>query len=90
MDVGRVAGLGLGLASTLLGLYGLANTKPLPPSARLGMLAPLDLNNDGRLSADEWARAGRKPEAMAAMDTDHDGFIEPKEARRRPVRGQGH
>jgi len=89
MDVGRVMGLGLGLASTLLGLYGLANTKPLPPSARLGQLAALDLDNDGRLSSDEWAKAGRTPEAMAAMDINHDGFIEPKEARR-PARRQGH
>jgi len=89
VDAGHFVGLGLGLASTLLGFYGLANTKPLPPSARLGQLASLDLNNDGRLSPDEWAKAGRTPAAMAAMDTNHDGFIEPKEARR-PARGRGH
>ena len=89
MDVGRAAGLSFGLASTLLGIYGLANTEPLPLSARLGLLAPLDLSNDGRISAEEWAKAGRTPESMAALDTNHDGFIEPKEARRRPVR-RGH
>ena len=90
MQVGRIVGMLLGLASTLLGLYGLINAKPLPLSARLGAMAPLDLNSDGRLTPDEWAKAGRSPEAMAALDTNHDGIIEPKEARRPPARGQGH
>jgi len=89
MDVGRATGVGLALASTLLGLYGLLNAKPLPLSARLGAMAPLDGNEDGRISPDEWAKAGRPAAAMAALDTDHDGFIEPREARRRRIRG-GH
>ena len=89
MQIARMAGLMLALASTLLGLYGLINAKPLPLSARLGAMASLDLNDDGRLTPDEWAKAGRTPEAMAALDTNHDNIIEPKEARRRQPRG-GH
>jgi hypothetical protein len=89
MQIARMAGLMLALASTLLGLYGLINAKPLPLSARLGAMASLDLNDDGRLTPDEWAKAGRTPAAMAALDTNHDNIIEPKEARRRQPRG-GH
>jgi hypothetical protein len=90
MGVARIVGVLLGLASTLLGLYGLINAKPLPLSARLGAMAPLDLDHDGRLTPAEWAKAGRTPAAMAALDTNHDNIIEPKEARRRPVRNGGH
>ncbi|MEO9131493.1 MAG: hypothetical protein ABI240_09815 [Sphingomonas sp.] len=83
MDLPRTAGIALGLASTLLGLYGLVHVKPLPLSARLGALAPLDRNQDGRISATEWAQAGRAPAAMAALDINKNGFIEPAEARAR-------
>jgi hypothetical protein len=90
MDLPRAAGIGLGLASTLLGLYGLLHTKPLPLSARLGALAPVDRNHDGRISATEWAQAGKPAAAMAALDKNHNGFVEPAEARsRQPARG-GH
>jgi hypothetical protein len=81
MDLPRLAGIGFGLASTLLGSYGLLHVKPLPLSARLGALAEVDRNHDGRISATEWAQAGRAPSAMAALDANKDDFVEPAEAR---------
>lgn len=90
MDLPRWVGLGCAVASTLLGAYGLLHVKPLPLSARLGALAPLDRNEDGRISRAEWQQAGRSPASMAALDADHDGYVEPGEARRsRSARG-GH
>lgn len=89
MNVWRMVGIALGLASTLLGLYGLIHLKPLPLSARLGALAPIDRNQDGRISPSEWAQAGRAREAMAKLDVNRNGFIEPAEARtrRKPAGG---
>ena len=91
MDLARMAGIALGVSSTLIGVYGLVHVKPLPLSARLGALAPIDRNQDGRISSTEWAQAGRLPAAMAALDADNNGFIEPAEARaRRKAAGRGH
>ncbi|MEH3105793.1 MAG: hypothetical protein PGN09_00485 [Sphingomonas fennica] len=84
-----MAGIALGLISTLLGLYGLLHVRPLPLSARLGAMAPIDRNQDGRISASEWAEAGRTPADMARLDVDGDGFIGPAESRprRKPAGG---
>jgi len=89
MDVARVTGILLGIASSVLGLYGLVHLKPLPLSARLGTLAPVDRNQDGRISATEWTQVGRDSAAMVALDSNKSGFIEPAEAkrRRRPAGG---
>lgn len=89
MRYARLAGIALGGASTLLGLYGLIHLKPLPLSARLGALAPIDRNQDGRISASEWVQVGRAPEAMAKLDVNKSSFIEPDEvrSRRKPAGG---
>ena len=83
MNVARITGTLLGVASSVLGLYGLIHLKPLPLSARLGALAPVDRNQDGRISTTEWTQAGRAPAAMVALDSNKSGFIEPVEAKRR-------
>jgi hypothetical protein len=90
MDLARVAGLGFGLASTLLGSYGLLHVKPLPLSSRLGALAPADRNEDGRISASEWEEDGHPPAAMAALDRNGNGYVEPAEARSRQAARGGH
>jgi hypothetical protein len=89
MNLPRMAGVALGLISTLLGLYGLLHVKPLPLSARLGALAPIDRNQDGRVSVTEWMQAGRAPVEMEKLDVDRDGFIGPAESRprRKPAGG---
>jgi hypothetical protein len=69
------------IVSAVLGSIGLANTRPLPPSAKLGALAPIDTSNDGRISAAEWRAAGRDPAAMAKLDKNHDGMLDPKEVK---------
>lgn len=89
MDLPRYAGLGFAALSTLLGAYGLLHVKPLPLSARLGALAELDRNADGRISSAEWRQAGRPDAAMSALDANHDDYIEPAEAKRaRAKRGR--
>jgi len=90
MRVVRAVGVGVALASTVLGLYGLYHTKPLPLSQQLGEMAPLDRNDDGRISAAEWGEAGRSPAEMAPLDTNKDGFIEPQEARPKSGAKGGH
>lgn len=89
MNLPRMAGVALGLISSLLGLYGLLHVKPLPLSARLGALAQLDRNQDGRISVTEWAQAGRSLPDMTKLDVDRDGFIGPAESRphRKPAGG---
>ena len=90
MNRPRMAGIILGGASSVLGLYGLVHTKPLPLSARLGALSEIDTNRDGRISTAEWAKAKRPNAEMATLDTDHNGFIEPIEARSRRAPTKGH
>jgi hypothetical protein len=89
MNLPRMAGVALGLISTLLGLYGLLHVEPLPLSAKLGALAPIDRNQDGRISVTEWAQAGRAPAEMVKLDANRDGFIAPAESRprRKPAGG---
>lgn len=87
MDRPQMAGLAFAVASAVLGTIGLVHTKPLPLSARLGQLAPLDANNDGRLSRAEWTGAGRPIAAFAALDTNSNAYLEPAEAK--PRRGAG-
>ena len=83
MDLPQIIALGLAIASTVVGVAGLADTRPLPPSARLGAFAPLDTSKDGRISQAEWLAAGRKPAAMAALDKNKDGVLTPDEVKRR-------
>jgi hypothetical protein len=80
MDRPQMLGMGVAIASTILGAIGVANTRPLPPSARLGALAAVDTNNDGRISRAEWRAAGRASAGFAALDKNHDGSLSPSEA----------
>ena len=89
MAFGWVTAIALAIASTALGIYGLHGSKALPPSARLGEMAGLDRNGDGRISAAEWNAAGRTPSAMAKLDTDRSGYLEPAETRRRRAAAGG-
>ncbi|WP_404713777.1 hypothetical protein [Sphingomonas sp. MMS24-J13] len=79
--------MSLAILSAALGVAGLANTHPLPPSAKFGALAAIDTSNDGRISVAEWRAAGRDPAAMAKLDKNHDGVLEPGEVKSR--RGGG-
>lgn len=88
MDRPQLIGIGLAIVSAILGIIGLANTQPLPPSARFGALAAIDTSNDGRISAAEWRAAGRDPAAMAALDKNHDGVLSPSEAKSRRSSGK--
>ena len=85
MDRPQMAGIGFAIASAALGAIGLLHSKPLPLSARLGELASVDANNDGRISRREWSAAGRDAAALDARDTNHNGFLEPAEVK--PRRG---
>ena len=87
MNRPQMAGLGFAIASAVLGAIGLFHSKPLPLSARLGALAPLDANNDGRLSSAEWVSAGRDTAQFQALDTNSNSYLEPDEAK--PRRGAG-
>ena len=87
MDRPQMAGLAFAVASAVLGTIGLVHTKPLPLSARLGQLAPLDTNNDGRLSALEWTSSGRVRSEFEALDTNRNAYLEPSEVQ--PRRGAG-
>ncbi len=89
MDRWQATGLVFALTSGALGTIGLLNSKPLPPSAHLGRLAPLDKNDDGRLSASEWRAAGRDAGRMRIMDGNGNGFLEPTEIRPRRTAGEG-
>ena len=89
MDRPQMIGIGLGIASTIVGVVGLANTSRLPPSAQFGPLAAIDVSNDGRISAAEWQAAGRDRSAFAALDKNHDGHLSPSEALPRRRRGGG-
>jgi hypothetical protein len=90
MDVPQTAGIVLSLAASAVGVHGLLNTKPLPLSARLGALAPLDRNQDGRISVAEWKLAGRPASALAALDKNKDGYVEPEEVKPPRQRSGGH
>lgn len=81
MNRPQIVGMAFAIVSAVLGAIGLANTRPLPPSAKLGALAAIDTSNDGRISAAEWRAAGRDPAAMAKLDKNHDGMLEPKEVK---------
>lgn len=87
MNRWQAIGLCFAIASAALGTAGLLKTRPLPPSARLGAMAPMDANNDGRLSASEWIKARRAEPAMRTLDKNHSGYLEPDEVR--PRRGGG-
>jgi hypothetical protein len=87
MDRPQMAGLAFAVASAVLGTIGLVHTKPLPLSARLGQLAPMDANNDGRLSALEWTPSGRARSEFEALDTNRNAYLEPAEVK--PRRGAG-
>jgi hypothetical protein len=89
MDRPQMIGIGLGIASAVVGTVGLANTSRLPPSAQFGALAAIDASNDGRISEAEWHAAGRPPAAFAALDKNHDGHLSPSEALPRRRRGGG-
>jgi len=80
MDRPQMIGIALGVASTILGAVGLANSRPLPPSAHFGPLARIDANDDGRISAAEWRAAGRNPAAFAVLDRNRDWRLSPSEA----------
>lgn len=90
MDRPQMAGICFAIASAVLGAIGLLQSKPLPLSARLGEMAPIDANNDGRISASEWKSAGRAVPALNALDSDHDGYLEPGEVKRRRGAGARH
>ena len=85
MNRPQMAGLAFAIASAALGGIGLFHSKPLPLSARLGAHAPLDTNNDGRLSSAEWASAGREATAFEALDINSNAYLEPAEVK--PRRG---
>ena len=80
MDRWQTLGLILAVASAIIGAAGLLNSKPLPHSARLGDLASVDVNNDGRISASEWTKSDRHPAQFEALDANKDGFLGPDEA----------
>jgi hypothetical protein len=83
MNRAEMAGMALAIASAALGAAGLAQTRPLTPTERLGALRPLDRDLDGRVSAAEWSGAGRKPAAFQRMDRNKDGYLTSKEAKSR-------
>ena len=85
MNWPQLMGLGCAVASTFVGTFGLLQVEPLPPSARLGALAPLDSDGDGKLSRAEWASGGRDAASLEAQDTNRNGSLEPAEVR--PRRG---
>lgn len=87
MNRPQMAGLAFAIASAVLGAIGLFHSKPLPLSARLGALAPLDANNDGRLSRAEWTSVGRESATFEALDTNKNAYLEPDEVK--PRRGAG-
>lgn len=87
MNRPQMAGMGFAIASAVLGAIGLFHSKPLPLSARLGELAPLDANSDGRLSRAEWASAGRDAAQFEALNSNNNGYLEPDEVK--PRRGAG-
>lgn len=89
MNRPQLAGIILAVMSTATGTYGLMQSKPLPPSAKLGAMAPLDRNNDGRISGEEWAQGGRPAAEKIARDANGNGYLEPAEVRPARKRGTG-
>ena len=83
MDRPQLAGIVFGIAASVVGAYGLIQTKPLPLSAKLGVFAPLDRNDDGRVSGTEWQAAGREQTGFSTLDKNRDGFVGPKEVPRK-------
>lgn len=79
MDRWQIVGVGLAVASAGIGAVGLFHIKPLPLSAKLGAMAPLDTNSDGRLSANEWVSSGRAEEKMRSLDANGNGYLDPEE-----------
>lgn len=79
MNRWQLAGMGFAVAAAILGAIGLWRSEPLPLSARLGKMAPLDANEDGRISSREWTSAGRAASAMQALDASRNGYLEPAE-----------
>lgn len=57
------------------------------PTPRLGeqaaveLMAVLDLDEDGRLSSDEWAQRAQPGVALEVWDLDADGFVSAEELR---------
>ena len=81
MDRWQAIGLGFAVASFAFGTIGLVRTEPLPLSAQLGVLGPLDANSDGRLSLTEWRSDDRSEDDFSALDANTNDYLEPDEAR---------
>lgn len=79
MDRWQLLGVGLAVASAGIGAVGLLHTEPLPLSAKLGTLAPLDTNGDGRLSKNEWVSSGKAEDEMSSLDANGNGYLDPEE-----------
>lgn len=79
----QLIGMLFAVAAAGVGTIGLLNTERLPPSARLGAMAKLDGDGDGRVSLAEWTAAGRNQAAFIELDRDGSGLLEPTEAKAR-------
>jgi hypothetical protein len=87
MDRPQMVGIGFAIAAAGVGTFGLMQSEPLPPSARLGAMASLDSSNDGRISKEEWAAAGRPANTWGTLDVNGNGYVDPAEVK--PQRGGG-
>ena len=83
MNRPQMVGIGFAVAAAAVGTTGLLQSERLPLSARLGDLAPLDVNSDGRLSGNEWQSAERPAETLEKLDSNGDGFLDPSEVEAR-------